>query len=123
MTLSEKVAYLRGLEEGLNLNENAPETKLFSGMTTLLSDMSEQVETLTADLEEFARRLEEIDYDLGALERELLTGKATVTKSPLYEVECPTCGEVLSINEAELRRGEISCPRCRTQLVFDLSDD
>jgi glutamate-5-semialdehyde dehydrogenase len=40
MTLTEKVAYLKGLAEGLNLDENAKETKLFNAMFDILEDMA-----------------------------------------------------------------------------------
>ena len=59
MTISEKVAYLKGLAEGLNLDtEKSKEGKLISVMIGILEELAMSVE----DLEENALNLgEEID--------------------------------------------------------------
>ena len=39
-----------------------------------------------------------------------------------YEVTCPTCGEVINLQEDVLLCGETSCPKCGEALEFDFSD-
>ena len=39
-----------------------------------------------------------------------------------YEVTCPTCGEVICLEEDLLLSGEMDCPKCGENLEFDFSD-
>ena len=43
MNLTEKIAYIRGLCEGLNLDESKPEVKVMNAIIDLLDDMSYSV--------------------------------------------------------------------------------
>lgn len=125
MDLSEKVAYLKGLQEGLHLNANAPETKLFEQISDILGDVAESLETLNGDHQELTDRVDEIDMDLGDLETLVLTGGDAQDEddSAAYEVECPKCGEKITFDEPMLDKGGIQCPNCGTELEFDLGDD
>lgn len=124
MDLSEKVAYLQGLKEGLHLNADAPATKLFDQISEILGDMAESLEALAGDHQELSDRVEEIDMDLGDLEQLVLTGDADEEDdSALYEVECPQCGEKITFDEPMLDKGGIQCPCCGTELEFDLGGD
>ena len=68
MTIIEKVAYLRGLSEGLNLNADRPETKMFNAIMDVLEDIADS----TCDIEEtisvMTEQLDAVDEDLGELE-------------------------------------------------------
>ena len=68
MTLTEKVAYLKGLAEGLNLDENAKETKLFNAMFDILEEMALTVNEIDEDLATVEEYVECIDEDLDELE-------------------------------------------------------
>ena len=46
MTNSERAAYIRGLMEGLDLDPNAKETKLFDAIVDLLDDLCLSVEEM-----------------------------------------------------------------------------
>ena len=46
MTNSERAAYIRGLMEGLDLDPNAKETKLFNAVVDLLDDLCLSVEEM-----------------------------------------------------------------------------
>ena len=66
MTITEKVAYLKGLAEGLNLSKETPEGKIISAMMDILDDMAltvadlcDQVDAIDEDLE----LVEEIVYE------------------------------------------------------------
>ena len=94
MTISEKVAYLKGLAEGLNLDvEKSKEGKLISVMIGILEEVGLSIE----DLEENALAL--------------------------GEVECPNCEEPIVIDDKALAEGEVECPNCQTKFSLDLSDD
>ena len=93
MTISEKVAYLKGLAEGLNLDtEKSKEGKLISVMIGILEELAMSVE----DLEENALNLgEEIDVlsdDLADVEEAVFDEDGEDYDDDWFEVECPSCG-------------------------------
>ena len=74
MKLSEKVAYLKGLEEGLNLDSAKAETKLIKGIIDAFNEIVEAIDVNTTDIQEMTERVDEIDMDLGDLEAILFEG-------------------------------------------------
>ena len=74
MKLSERVAYLKGLADGLKLDEKKSETKLITGILEVLEDVAETIDTNKQDLVEMTERVDEIDMDLGDLEAILFEG-------------------------------------------------
>ena len=128
MTISEKVAYLKGLAEGLNLDvEKSKEGKLISVMIGILEEVGLSIE----DLEENALALgEEIDVlsdDLADVESVVFEDEEDdedeEDEDDYFEVECPNCEEPLIIDDEALAAGEIQCPNCETRFSLDLSDD
>ena len=131
MTISEKVAYLKGLAEGLNLDtDKSKEGKLISVMIGILEEVGLSIE----DLEENAQALgEEIDVlsdDLADVESVVFEDEDEDDEDESedydddwFEVECPTCEEPLIIDDKALAEGFIQCPNCETKYSLDLSDD
>ena len=74
MKLSEKVAYLKGLEEGLNLDADNAENKLIKGIIETFDEIVAAIDQNSADLKEMTDRVDEIDMDLGDLEAILFEG-------------------------------------------------
>ena len=126
MTISEKVAYLKGLAEGLDLDTvKSKEGKLISVMIGILEELAMSVE----DLEENALNLgEEIDVlsdDLADVEEVVFDEDedAEDYDDDWFEVECPTCGADILVDDEALASGEVECPACGTRYAMDLSDD
>lgn len=126
MTISEKVAYLKGLAEGLNLDtEKSKEGKLISVMIGILEELAMSVE----DLEENALNLgEEIDVlsdDLADVEEVVFEDDEDEEDydDDWFEVECPTCGADILVDDEALADGEVECPSCGTRYAMELSDD
>ena len=125
MTISEKVAYLKGLSEGLNLDtEKSKEGKLISVMIGILEELAMSVE----DLEENSLALgEEIDVlsdDLADVESVVFDEDEDEDyDDDWFEVECPTCGEELVIDDEALAAGEVECPSCGSRFSMELTDD
>ena len=74
MKLSEKVAYLKGLEEGLNLDADNAENKLLKGIIETFDELVAAIDQNATDLKEMTDRVDEIDMDLGDLEAILFEG-------------------------------------------------
>ena len=83
MTLTEKVAYLKGLAEGLNLDKDAKETKLFEAMFDILEDMALTVNDIDEDLAAVEELVDCIDEDLDELEDIIYDD----------ECDCDCCGD------------------------------
>ena len=126
MTISEKVAYLKGLAQGLNLDtEKSKEGKLISVMIGILEELAMSVE----DLEENALNLgEEIDVlsdDLADVEEVVFDEDEDEEDydDDWFEVECPACGADIVVDDEALADGEVECPGCGTRYAMELSDD
>ncbi len=123
MTISEKVAYLKGLAEGLDLDTvKSKEGKLISVMIGILEELAMSVE----DLEENALNLgEEIDVlsdDLSDVE-EVVFDEEEDYDDDWFEVECPTCGADIIVDDEAMAEGEVECPACGTRYAMELTDD
>lgn len=153
MTVVEKAAYLKGLVEGLGVEPESRDGKLWGALTDLLSDMAHEVEDLQASDLDFAEALDEISEDLTYLEEltcdldmpededEDCFGDCASCLNPcdeddededdeeleydgvLYDATCPGCGEEITFDQDTLDEGSIKCPNCGELLEFDLSED
>lgn len=127
MTVTERVAYLRGLFEGLEVNVDKKEGRILKEMLDLLGDMALSI----TDLEEENEALQEVldvliedlyDDDDSYDEEDVDSDDVDFDPdSELFEVVCPSCGEEIYVDEATLSQGNISCPACGEELEFDLS--
>lgn len=72
MTIVEKAAYLKGLTEGLGVEPESRDGKLWSALNDLLSDMAHEIEDLQAVSMDYAEVIDDICEDLSYLEE--LTG-------------------------------------------------
>ena len=101
MNISEKVAYIKGLAEGLSVND-----KVVNAILDVLGDIAKEVASLKEDTEYLDSYIEEIDEDLGALEEEYYGCDGDCDccdedcdcdcdcdcEDDFVEVECPACG-------------------------------
>ena len=133
MTLTEKVAYLKGLAEGLNLDKDAKETKLFEAMFDILEDMALTVNDIDEDLAAVEELVDCIDEDLDELEDIIYDDDCDCgcgcgcdddfdcdCGNELYEVECPSCGEAIYLDESMFDEEYIECPECGEKLELDI---
>lgn len=153
MALSEKVAYLAGLKEGLNLDETRPETKLFHAVVDMLTDTALTLDGMESTMNDLFAQLREADSaKVSAAEpkpkvEELPAAKAEPDKpaetdgqvkvavaedqaeekpfldEELFEVECPNCGLLMYLDEEALAEGGIACPKCNKNLEFEVETD
>ena len=68
MTLLERVSYIKGLMEGLGLDEKEPMTKLVTEIVDVLDEMAATVEDMDEYISELDEYIGEIDEDLEAVE-------------------------------------------------------
>ena len=131
MTVTEKVAYLKGLAEGLALDESKPEAKLIKAMIDVLDDIALSVSDLEDGLDLISEQLDAVDEDLDELEGFVYEDLDDYScddccddeDEEYYDVECPSCGEVICVDGDILEEGSINCPNCNELLEFEFDCD
>lgn len=133
MTVTEKVAYIKGIAEGLNLDESKLETKLLKAMMDLLDDLALTVSDLEDGLDLVSEQLDAVDEDLDELEGFVYDDFDDCCDcddccdydddDEYYDVECPVCGEVITVDRDILEDGSINCPKCNELLEFEIDCD
>ena len=68
MTVTEKVAYLKGLVEGLDFDKDDKKTKVLNAVLDVLEDLALTVSDLDDEMELVTEQLDAVDEDLADLE-------------------------------------------------------
>ena len=133
MTVTEKVAYLKGLAEGLALDAAKPETKIINAMLDVLDELALTVTDLEDGMDLISEQLDAVDEDLDELESFVYEELDDCDccdddcccddEEEYYDVECPSCGEVICVDREILDEGSITCPSCNELLEFDIDCD
>ena len=129
MSNLEKVSYIRGLAEGLELDGSKKEVKVLNAVIDLLDDMAKSMARTEEALNETRDQLDEVDEDLGLLEDDFYGDEALDDEDDddeeecYYEVTCPNCNETICLSEDIICDGQIECTTCGKLLEFDLDDD
>ena len=128
MTVTEKVAYLKGLVEGLDFDKDEKETKVINAVLDVLEDLALAVSDLDDEMAVVTEQLDAVDEDLADLEEvfyeELDDCDCNCDcDEDMYEVECPNCGEMIYFDEEIIDEGKAECPACGEVLEFDLEFD
>ena len=132
MTNTEKVAYIRGLAEGLELDESKKEVKVINAMIDLLDDMALSLSGMEDNMNDMADQLDAVDEDLGSLEDDFYEDDDAEDDDEdddddegdcYYEVTCPNCHETICLSEEIIEDGQMECPNCGETLEFDLDEE
>lgn len=122
MGISEKVAYLKGLMEGMNLNADSNEGKLFLAIADVLDEIALEVEDLTDEVMELGDGLDVISDDLGDVEDIVYDEDDEDDEEECYATTCPECEEEIFFDDSVLEDGKVECPNCGATLEFDPAD-
>ena len=126
MTVTEKVAYLKGLMEGLRVDETSKEGKILKAVVDVLDDLAMSVEDLEDYTAELTEQVDAVDEDLDSLENDFY-GECDCCDDDedeeYYDITCPSCGDEFSVDEDTLLEGGIECPNCGEHLEFDVECD
>ena len=126
MGISEKVAYLKGLMEGLNIDEQTNEGKLFTAIVDVLDEIALEIEDLTDEVMELGDGLDVVSDDLSDVEDIVYDDDDDDDdedeEEECYATTCPECEEEIYFDDTVLEDGALLCPNCGAKLEFDLSD-
>ena len=141
--MKEKAAYLRGLIEGLGIDETTKEGKVIKAMSALLGEMAEAIESVDEDLSRAYDQINDLSDELEDLEADLYeeeddeddsdtededaedddANDDDIASEPFYEVACPNCGETVYVSEDDLDAGEANCAHCGVTFEVALEGD
>ena len=143
MTTSEKVAYLKGLAEGMGVQNDAGQGKLIHVIIDVLEDLALDLADTKDALVELTDGVEEINDDLAELEEDFYNSGLAFgpdeddwddeddeeeededeDEEPVfYMVECPGCGYKLTVDEDILDQGTFECPECGEVVDFSKTE-
>ena len=122
MGVSEKVAYLKGLMEGLKIDAESDNGKMFKAIIDVLDAVALEIEDLTDEVMEVGDGLDVISDDLADVEEMLYDDEDEDDDEPVYMTTCPECEEKIYFDEDYLEDGTVVCPNCGAKLEFDAKD-
>lgn len=128
MSIVKRVAYLKGLAEGLDLGRHTKEEKVLAVIIDILEDMALEFEEVKGDVLSLSDDVDQLCEDIHALEDSLLEealdeGEDALDEPEFIDIQCPSCKNELTIDEDMLGLGAINCPNCDETLEFDFEDD
>jgi hypothetical protein len=140
MTISEKVAHLKGVMEGMDFDASTKEGKLISLIVDVLADMSDEIDVITDDVDTLFDYCDELDEDLGMVEEDLYCGEDDEDDDDCFDeideedfeededdadddkdeedgdeeifvITCPVCGDGVYLDDT-MDFDDIKCPSC-----------
>jgi len=148
MKLTEKIAYMKGLFDGMEINSDTKEGKVILQMADVMEEMAVYIDDLQSQVDELTELCDLLDKDLGEVESDLycdddeedddededeyslgevLPGEfddmAYDNEEDFdqvqYTVTCPSCDVVMNLSERQLEEGSIICSNCGELLEFN----
>jgi len=116
--LPERISYLQGLGQGMNIQESGPQGRMIEEMLAVMADMAGAIGRLEEDMEEIRDYVESLDDGLCQLEDDIYGDEEEETE--YIELRCQNCGEDVFFESDLLDDDdviEIVCPRCH-EVVF-----
>lgn len=128
--LYERVAYLRGLAEGLEIEETSKEGKIIVNIIDVLNDFADSINELNEYQEEIDEYVEAIDEDLSNVEDELFEDDdedyddfEDYEDYDYVEVECPHCKEYVYLDQELLENNDkVLCPNCHETIEVEMDE-
>ena len=124
----EKVAYLRGMLEGMKFDADSDMGKIVLKLIDIVDDLAHDLTDAEERADVMADYIDELDHDLGEVEGYVYGDDCDCCDDDdcdcccdddddddLYELECPNCGDKIYITE-DMLNGSIECPNCNTKI-------
>ncbi|MBO5090509.1 MAG: hypothetical protein J6C27_06325 [Clostridia bacterium] len=129
MDICEKIAYIKGLAEGLGIDDATKEGKVLNAIIDLLGDITEEICDIEDGCDELMEQIDAVDEDLSALEDIIYEDDDCdccdcdcdddCCEDEVYEIECPACNDIIYLDGEMLEEEGMICPNCGTELEFD----
>lgn len=139
--LRERVAYLKGLADGMKLDTSTNEGRLLKAVLDVLDDIALAVDDIEETQEQLSEQVDEIDEDLAEIENLLYDvdddeeeycddddedyddEDEDEDEEELVALECPLCGETVNLEDAFIRGNTVLCPHCSKEIEIEFECD
>jgi len=128
MTITEKVAFLKGLIEGSEIKLEKKEQRIFELLVEIVDDMANFVADIDEDVSElydgmadFDEVIDDLDYRVSLLDDGEYYDEDD--EDFMYEIQCEKCGETICVDEDTLLAEDIVCPACGEPIEFEFDCD
>ena len=125
MNLTDKMAYLCGMVDGMELDlTSSKEGKVLGKILDVMQEMTAYIVDLQTQVDELTDTCDLLDQDLGDLEDIVFDEDddeyydEDEDDEVQYETVCPTCKNTIVLSESILDKGEMPCPCCGQKLEF-----
>lgn len=132
MNLTDKMAYLCGMVDGMELDlTSSKEGKVLGKILDVMQEMTAYIVDLQTQVDELTDTCDLLDQDLGDLEDIVFDEDDDEYDDEYddyydededdevqYETVCPTCKNTIVLSESILDKGEMPCPCCGQKLEF-----
>ena len=129
MDLNAKAAYIRGLMTGMEFDTESKNGKIIAAMMDLLEEMAATVVEHDDALDQVYDELETLDQDLDDVISDVYEledddeDDEDEEPADLYEVTCPNCGAVVTVDEDTLLSQDLTCPNCHAAFDIEIKDE
>lgn len=116
--LTEKVSYLKGLAEGMELDTSTKEGKLLKAIIDALEDTADAIGEVVDIQDEMQLQLDDVDDDLAELETAVYEDEYYDDEDEEFadelSVECPECHDLIYVDDDYWAGDQetITCPSC-----------
>ena len=142
--LGEEVAYLKGLAEGLDIDDKSKEGKMISKIVEILGSFADTVEELEYSVVYLEDQVEELQYEVEELQQDVEDLEEWLydededdydeyddeeeeddEELSFIEMECPNCSEIVEIDEELLFDDSVDvvCPSCHAVILSSEDDE
>ena len=133
MDICEKIAYIKGLAEGLGLDEATKEGKILTAIIDLLGDITDEICEIEDGCDELMEQIDAVDEDLSSVE-ELIYGEDDEYDCDCDDCDCdcdhelafscPNCGKTVMISASDIDFDESPvCSACGEPFFVDVEDE
>ncbi|HEX2946443.1 MAG TPA: hypothetical protein VHT96_10860 [Clostridia bacterium] len=139
--LKERVSYLKGLAEGMQISDTTNEGKLLKAILDVLDDVALAVDDVEEVQEQLTEQIDEIDEDLSEIESLIYDDEECDDdecdeceecegdeddgdeEDVIAEFDCPHCGETVNLEDAYMKKDSVLCPHCNKEIEIEWTCD
>lgn len=134
MTIGEKVSYIKGLAEGLKVDESTNEGKVIAAILDVLGEMAQNLAEVDEELDDVADVMTDLEESVSDLEDDIYGVDEDEDEEydeddfgdeldEMYETTCPKCGNTIRFDYDQAANEQLDCPNCGAHLEFSLDGD
>lgn len=120
--ISERVAFIKGLAEGMKIDDSTNEGKLMNAIIDVLDDIALAVEDVEEIQDQMGEQVDGIDEDLAELEKLVYEEDDEIE---FEEISCPYCGKEIEVDLdlIDEEANTIECPHCNQKIELEWDCD